>query len=82
MTRDQAIEAALEEAKETGRAQTVFRFPAWRTNSYAVRATEQLPSDALRFETFTPEGELGSATPSLRKPAVTVAPSGGQGSLF
>jgi hypothetical protein len=54
MTREDAIVAARMEAERTGRAQTVHRFPAWRKDVYGVRASDQLPKEALTFETIQP----------------------------
>jgi adenylosuccinate synthase len=54
VTREDAIAAAHAEAERTGKAQAVYRFPAWRKDVYGVRAVDALPTEALRYETVKP----------------------------
>lgn len=73
MTRDEAIAGASAEAERCQRSMTVYRFPAWRNNVYGVRATDDLPREALTFETF----KVGDPIP-----APPVVEPIEQGSLF
>lgn len=88
MTRERAVIVAELEASTATAAIAVYRLPAWPADVYGVRAADNLPREALTFETFqplvlaAPVTPCGTAEPVKIPKKTSRTLSSPQGSLF